>query len=766
MFMEYMLYFWLKVLFSDMDASSSVISIDLPQDEDKEGLPIEAFARVQEIFSNVDWLDSKIDVANMLQQISASNRLLERWDSGISDATSSLLKESLSGRFYLPENDIKSMTSRASRRTLSSSSFESFMDAANEKKMQPLESKVFSSIGLGKQSGSLSELSTDLNSNEKNSILLESKASLENVAKGNQSTPLVEPPMDVTTMKNNIEAMDSKAFLENDTKCVASMDEGKQSILSVTPFTDANSLKRTIEPLESKALSENDMTSLAFTAKTKESITTYEPSIDANFVQKRIVPQDLQVSLQLPTQSKIISPRVRQASRSAPILYCSSLQGSSIPISRYHSTPSALGITALLQDHAAMDTKEEFNHGVTMSPRSSMLSPLVLEEPKNQEPSSTCVLPVSSSSLSSSIGSSVQKPSVDFPTIKNNFGPLGPDVASPFPPPPSQFTPELMQTVVTQHPENTMHDKSEKSLGSSPHPENIVHDKSTKSLVSPLPPPPDQPQLEPIIIQHPENSMHDNSKKLIVSPHTSLSSLPEVMESSLSTNLHATSGHIPPSSSAKSSLSSPPSPHSAPPQSTVDNSFEAHPHSPPPSSSTVHPSSDVDVNPSSLRTNDYANSSGPPPPPPPPRHSETTLDHTLTLPVPPPPPPPSSPKTLSTNVATVPPIPPPPFPSGNGSVPPVPGPPGAPRPPGVPGPPGIPGPPGVPGPPSAPFDAKGRGLLRGAKGTQTKRSNLKPYHWLKLTRVMHGSLWAETQKLDEVSKYEFCIKPYCFFKII
>lgn len=85
----------------------------------------------------------------------------------------------------------------------------------------------------------------------------------------------------------------------------------------------------------------------------------------------------------------------------------------------------------------------------------------------------------------------------------------------------------------------------------------------------------------------------------------------------------------------------------------------------------------------------------------------------------------------------------------------APGPPSVPAAPSAPAPPSVPGAPSVPGPPSAPFGAKGRGLLRAnAKGPQTKRSNLKPYHWLKLTRAMQGSLWAETQKLDE-----FCRAP-------
>ena len=35
----------------------------------------------------------------------------------------------------------------------------------------------------------------------------------------------------------------------------------------------------------------------------------------------------------------------------------------------------------------------------------------------------------------------------------------------------------------------------------------------------------------------------------------------------------------------------------------------------------------------------------------------------------------------------------------------------------------------------------------------SRRSNLKPLHWVKVTRAMQGSLWAESQKPDETLKY-------------
>ncbi|KAF2310461.1 hypothetical protein GH714_011311 [Hevea brasiliensis] len=69
---------------AEVDATNSVAAVDFSGFEEKEGLPMEAFAKVREIFSSVDWLDSKADVArNVLQQISASNVVQENFDTDL-----------------------------------------------------------------------------------------------------------------------------------------------------------------------------------------------------------------------------------------------------------------------------------------------------------------------------------------------------------------------------------------------------------------------------------------------------------------------------------------------------------------------------------------------------------------------------------------------------------------------------------------------------------------------------------------------------------
>ncbi|KAL2631873.1 hypothetical protein R1flu_016559 [Riccia fluitans] len=137
----------------------------------------------------------------------------------------------------------------------------------------------------------------------------------------------------------------------------------------------------------------------------------------------------------------------------------------------------------------------------------------------------------------------------------------------------------------------------------------------------------------------------------------------------------------------------------------------------------------------------------PPPPPPPPPGGKA----------PPPPPPPPPPGGRGP--------PPPPPPPGRGGPPPPPPPPGA-KPGGPPAPPPPPGglgkgPPGPPGPPPPPgLGGRGRGALAQAAAQvaaapappPVKKATLKPLHWVKVTRAVQGSLWAESQKQDEQQK--------------
>ncbi|GLU05281.1 hypothetical protein SLE2022_223900 [Rubroshorea leprosula] len=177
--------------------------------------------------------------------------------------------------------------------------------------------------------------------------------------------------------------------------------------------------------------------------------------------------------------------------------------------------------------------------------------------------------------------------------------------------------------------------------------------------------------------------------------------------------------------------------------------------------------------------------SPPPPPPPPPGHNNGNAP--LPLPSPTLPPPPPLPPGRSTGNAPLPPPPPPPPLGNNGSVPkppappppPPPGPtrsgvipPSAPQAPAAPPPPPASGrtaaPPPPPGvkvstvpPPPPPSVGKGKtlgpashGRGRGVSGVNSgpKKTSLKPLHWVKVSRAVQGSLWADSQKQDNQSR--------------
>ncbi|KAK4774230.1 hypothetical protein SAY87_029249 [Trapa incisa] len=66
--------FRVELLFSEMDADASIVPSDLSCFGEKEGLPVEAFAKVKEMFNHLDWLDPVNDAAlHMLQKINTSN---------------------------------------------------------------------------------------------------------------------------------------------------------------------------------------------------------------------------------------------------------------------------------------------------------------------------------------------------------------------------------------------------------------------------------------------------------------------------------------------------------------------------------------------------------------------------------------------------------------------------------------------------------------------------------------------------------------------
>ncbi|KAK9683698.1 hypothetical protein RND81_10G158900 [Saponaria officinalis] len=453
-----------EVIFSEMDSASSDAVIDMHATEEKEGLPIEAFATVQEMFSNVDWMESDTDVAqNVLQKLSAST----------------VLKE-------------------------------------NVEMASPQRAKA-----------------------------------------------------------DNFEVSSSRKFEEKPT----------------SPLLE-NSTK----------------------------------SSPSNVVEKKI-----------DHPPKIISPRILQSSRSSAGLFNSSFQTSPTTIQRFHSSPSSLGITALLHDH------DEYRVDAS-SPVDSM----------SAQPSDSSV--VSVSNVPKHANTLDQKPpsSPSIPTLDQKSPP---SPSFPPPPPPTASS--------SQHSTSALETDSSNRLDV-PSPQ-----KSTTKSSAPLPPV--SPSTPPI------------SKNASLAPPRSPSPPPPP-----SPPLKQSS-----SFDALNTLSTPPPP---PPPHCVPQKVK--PPLPPPAPPTTSLSSNPGV------------STSAPPPPPPPKVISKEVGSTI------------SPKA--------PPVPPPPMPIGNGL-------------PRTNGP--VPPPPGPPG-------AKGGVPSRVTPRTQgqSKKANLKVFHWLKLTRVMQGSIWAEAQKCDEASK--------------
>ncbi|GMI92448.1 hypothetical protein HRI_002914100 [Hibiscus trionum] len=523
-----------EVIFSDMDVATSSISIDLPGIEEKDDIPIDHFAKDQNVFNKADYSNA----ANMVQE-----NLEAGCPHGMERASvlqDDKVKEK--SNILTSEHIIKSPTSHAN---------------PSIKKSEPQEIQVAPQ-------------------------------------KAAQHTPSAGSPSDSSSTEGKTESQD----------------------LQVAPH----------EVLE---------------LQLAPSTSSLSPVLDVNSIRNKIEPEELQVAVQRPAQPKIISQRSPQSSISSAVSCSNSTQGSPVPISRYCSAASALGITALLHDHDVSES-EDRSHAVEDSDTTS---------------------------------SSANHPSsfleVSPPAVKSTFK----SPPRPPPPPPLHSFSRASPSPLVKN-----------SLQSLPASSSAYLSPQVNNLSQSSPPPPQLPSFSAIT-----------------------------------------------------------------PSSTVKNSFSAPP--PPPPLPSIASSTTCSISSSpQLRT------SGPPPPPAPPP-SKSSVPQT-----PPPPPPPSK-----SSVPQTPPPPPPPSlavkgPSSNSSahVPPVPPPP-APCAKGL-SKAGDTSPqlhsvsngriPSIPGPPAAPLNLKGMGISRiGPKNlAQQRKTNLKPYHWLKLTRAMQGSLWAEAQNPEEASK--------------
>jgi hypothetical protein len=54
----------------------------------------------------------------------------------------------------------------------------------------------------------------------------------------------------------------------------------------------------------------------------------------------------------------------------------------------------------------------------------------------------------------------------------------------------------------------------------------------------------------------------------------------------------------------------------------------------------------------------------------------------------------------------------------------------------------------------------------GSNSTAVRKSSLKPLHWVKVTRAMQGSLWAELQKQADADGYAPLFQLFCLLQDI
>ncbi|WVZ93485.1 hypothetical protein U9M48_039460, partial [Paspalum notatum var. saurae] len=630
---------------------------------EKEGLPVEAFAKVQEMFSNVDWLDPTGDAAvQLFQRLTSSENMQLR---------QGFLSPSKKEAESLVLGTISPTNKHSGNARQEASNFEHFRVYENKQervggqKLTPLEPATNSEVNTG------------------TSVVHEKLGSLVHKVDSNteQSTSLEQP----TNILKNIEPV----LKDQNAKIAEQHDSGQHT----SPTT-------------------------------------------------------------------IMSHRFPISSS------CSALSGNSSPRSlsacpRFHSAPSALGIMALLEDHAGSGSSEKCGSTITsstVSNHSTGMVKMTLKLPSRQHPSTG----LTSAILLYSIISH------DTTILSLMLGPCNvtgtPVVTKCMPPPPSP--PALLVSDATTMSESR--DSAQpvlkhsdlralperqytfQSLGTSVLPTDRKKSSSVviESLTAyPAPPPPPFPMLSTSsssTYHLPPHSVPDTPSFSFPSasaapqpppPPPLLPSRPPASSSSLKLSGPPPSPPPPPARCSPSRSELPPPTLLASTSSTVrpvaslpllsSNSSLVRPAAPPPPPAPI----------SSL-----IRSSAPPPPPPP---------VTTSGPPPPPPPPgttPSSPPPPMGKLMTSPPVPPPPNAPSISSK-------------GASG--NIVPPPAPPGGNAKLFGSQGRGpappsgpISKSFQSGQavSRRSNLKPLHWVKVTRAMHGSLWAESQKPDETLK--------------
>ncbi|KAI6681258.1 hypothetical protein NL676_035139 [Syzygium grande] len=741
-----------EILFSDMDAASSLIPVELPINEEKEGLPVEAFAKVQEIFSSVDWTDPKADVAlNVLHQIQATSVVSEKLKSGGAqyDVTNLLLDLSL----------VKD----------------------SEKQKEPED-------GSGDEAP-VKHSTPPLKPSQDDSTAIKKMEAQEGQALKQKSIFSLEPPQDAGLSVQKVEVKEPQVSAQRPDPAKLISQRLPRTSLSA-PILNTNSLQGLSVPvsryhsapsalgitalLQDHALSNSDEFIDPFTksyipaisspmlniSRPMQSCTVLNPSL----------PQPLLVLPQRPPlSSNSVGPQsaVDKLSQNAQL----ATESDDSLLSE------TIGPTLSPLDDNALEQGGRSSISSHLSPQSSLSGPFdfpatkilsPLPPPAPASPSLVESLSNVAESLSPNTSSPTHVTSTVASSIGNNSSPSPPLPASEVSASAASLISRVASTkslaVVSKprppppppHPHAALDFGTAAPVPPAPAPPPLCTEPASGFVIAPPPPPP--PPLPPSSY-----------------PVSGFVTTPPAPPPPPSPPLPSYSGR------ALASMAAPPVPTPPPPQSAPLPGFMVTPPAPPPPPSPPLPS---------YSGRALASMAAPPVPTPPPPQSAPLPGFMVTPPAPPPPPPRSG--LLPGSTVTAPAAPPPPPPGcgpGSGSI----STPSAPLPPPPPGltqrtsisknsatipppPPLAPlgkelskansvspnsltggnngSVPPTPNPPTAPLNPKGRILSRSGlrNQVQQKKANLKPYHWLKLTRAMQGSLWAEAQKSDDSLK--------------
>ncbi|CAA2968032.1 formin 18 isoform X1 [Olea europaea subsp. europaea] len=628
-----------EVLFSEMDAVASIVPVDFSCFEDKDGLPVEAFSKVHEIFSNVDWLVPKGDAAvDVLRHLTASNIVLEKMETyahvekAQSKCSAALESSSISPRSFVLEKPSSSPKSSVN---------------ADEGKKQAEDQNLITESGA-----TISPRTTPIPPIEHSFSIrpVESSAS-----PSSSATPTYHLSTGVTLHCSVTKQSDTNA-----------QESGMAKVVSPLPVT---------EPLSPKTVS---LTPTPLRPPKDAGVDPGQPSSSLLSLPPLTPPLKDKIGM-------VASPPKMPNASTLPLKEDMSRPGllMSLPLASVPLSPKR-------HDKATADRPPPSPHS---SPPPSTTSPTegAVKATRVGCPPSPPLPPANTPS--------------ETDVIINTVGPPASDPI-PTPPPPPPPPPPPLRTILTSTADAVRCTRVGPPSPPAPHfASPIIEDVSVKSA-SPAPP---------------------------------------------QSNIYPSSPPIPPKDNL--AFVGGPGPWSPPPPPTppiVENAATRVAQSPPPPPPMPYKeSSSISVGPpprppmapkesSSIRR-------GPPPPPPPPLHSGPGAKATSSSSMSPPPPPPA-PASLAPH-----------------SVPLAPSPPVAPNKEatnlsnssstsnsrgtnfsGSPSPP----PPSIPPPGTKGRNSLGRTVT--SRNSQTKK--LKPLHWLKLTRAVQGSLWAEAQKSGEASK--------------